>query len=355
MRNLVLILPPCEEVRGYLMLYDYIKHIHFAFPAAFGLLALLPLLIWWRIKHNNRQQASVTVSSVYTFTATSWKNRFRHLPFVFRLLSLAALVLALARPQKRNEEQRTEGEGIDIVLCMDVSGSMGSRDIAPSRMEAAKEVAEEFVRSRPVDRIGLVIFSGESFTQCPITTDRNTLIAQIQNLESRKHLADGTVIGEGLATAADRLTKSPGKSKVIILLTDGKEDPPETRLIDPLTALEIAKSKQVRVYTIGMSAGPATIIENTGNNKGKKNPAVDFLDEALLQKIATETGGQYFRARDRDGLRNIYSQVDQMEKSKVEVTSFQRVEERFLPFVLAALAFLFLELVLRFTVFKKFP
>lgn len=297
----------------------------------------------------------MTVSSVHAFTVSNWKNKLRHLPFVFRLLALSALILALARPQKRNEEQRTEGEGIDIVLCMDVSGSMGSRDIPPSRMEAAKEVAEEFVRSRPVDRIGLVIFSGESFTQCPITTDRNALIEQIQNLESRKHLADGTVIGEGLATAADRLTKSPGKSKVIILITDGKEDPPETRLIDPLTALEIAKSKGVKVYTIGMGAGPATVEENTGKPKGRKNPSVDFLDEALLQKIASETGGQYFRARDKDALKNIYEQIDQLEKSKVEVTSFQKVEEKFLPFVLTAIAFVFLEMLLRFTLFRKFP
>ncbi|MFN8291305.1 MAG: VWA domain-containing protein [Chitinophagaceae bacterium] len=337
------------------MLYDYIRHIDFAFKPALGLFILLPVLAGWYIKKESRHSATVTVSAVQAFTVSTWKNRFRHLPFIFRLLALAALVLALARPQKRNEEQRTEGEGIDIVLCMDVSGSMGSRDIPPSRMEAAKEVAEEFVRSRPVDRIGLVIFSGESFTQCPITTDRNTLIEQIESLESRKHLADGTVIGEGLATAADRLTKSPGKSKVIILITDGKEDPPETRLIDPLTALEITKSKGVKVYTIGMGAGPATVEENTGKAKGKKNPAVDFLDEALLQKIAAETGGQYFRARDRDALKNIYKQIDQLEKSKVEVTSFQKVEERFLPFILAAIAFVFLELLLRFTLFRKFP
>lgn len=337
------------------MLYDYIKNIHFAFLPAFGLFALLPLLIWWYFKNSSRRQASVRISTVYAFTVSSWKNRFRHLPFAFRLLALSAVILALARPQKRNEEQRTEGEGIDIVLCMDVSGSMGSRDIAPSRMEVAKEMAEEFVRSRPVDRIGLVIFSGESFTQCPITTDRNTLIAQIQNLESRKHLADGTVIGEGLATAADRLSKSPGKSKVIILITDGKEDPPETRLIDPLTALEIAKSKGAKVYTIGMGALPSDIVEITGKRNAPRNPGIDFIDVALLQKIASETGGRYFRAKDREALKNIYKEIDQLEKSKVEITTFQRVEERYLPFILAALAFFFAELLLRFTVFRKFP
>ena len=269
------------------------------------------------------------------------------------MLALACLIIVLARPQKRNEEQRTEGEGIDIVLCMDVSGSMGSKDILPSRMEVAKDVAEEFVRSRPVDRIGLVIFSGESFTQCPITSDRNTLIEQIQSLESRQYLVDGTVIGEGLATAVDRLTKSESKSKVIILLTDGKEDPPETRLIDPLTALEIAKSKGVKVYTIGMSAAPVAAEASTLN--GKKNPAADFLDEELLQKIANETNGKYFRARDKEGLTNIYNQIDQLEKSKIQITTFRRYEEMFLPFILAAIAFLFLEILLRFTVFRKFP
>lgn len=275
----------------------------FGFPESFGLFALLPIMIWWYMTNNNRDQARIKVSTVRSFTVRSWKNRFRHWPFIFRLLAISALIFALARPQKRNDQQQTEGEGIDIVLCMDVSGSMGSRDILPSRMEVAKQVAEEFVRSRPVDRIGLVIFSGESFTQCPVTTDRNTLITQIQHLESRRYLKDGTVIGEGLATAVDRLSDSKGKSKVVILLTDGKEDPPETRLIDPLTALEIAKSKGVKVYAIGMGAAPSSIVENTGNVSFQKNPLVDFLDEDLLKKMADETGGQFFRKRIKKGYR----------------------------------------------------
>lgn len=337
------------------MIYEWLTNMDFAFPLAFGLLVLLPVLIFWHIKKNNQQQSSITVTTIHAFNIKSWKNRFRHLPFILRLLTLTCLILALARPQKRNDEQRTEGEGIDIVLCMDVSGSMGSRDILPSRMEVAKEVAVNFVQQRPVDRIGLVIFSGESFTQCPVTTDKNTLITQIQSLESRRYLKDGTVIGEGLATAVDRLAKSDAKSKVIILITDGKEDAPDTRLIDPLTALEIAKTKGIKVYTIGMGATPTTIVEITGNKPTRKNPAIDFIDEALLRKIAEETGGKYFRARDKDGLKNTYSQIDQMEKSKVELQSFKRYEERYLIFVLAALAFLFFEIVLRFTVFRKFP
>ena len=337
------------------MIYNWLKHTQFAYPFVFGLFALLPLLVWWYLSKQNKQQATLRVSSVHAFRVSSWKNRFRHLPFIFRLLALSCLIVALTRPQKINDEQRKEGEGIDIILCMDVSGSMGSKDILPSRMEVAKEVAVEFVSNRPVDRIGLVIFSGESFTQCPVTTDRNTLITQIQALESRKYLTDGTVIGEGLATAVDRLSKSVSKSKVIILITDGKEDPPETRLIDPLTALEIAKSNGVKVYTIGMGAMPTTIVEMTGQKPKAKNTNIDFIDEELLRRIALETGGKYFRARDKEGLKSTYHQIDQMEKTKIEITVSRRYEERFLPFVLAALAFLFIEILLRFTIFKKFP
>jgi Ca-activated chloride channel homolog len=337
------------------MLYEWIRYLDFAFPLAFALFALLPVLIWWQVKRQRRREATLTVSSAHAFAVNSGKNRMRHIPFVLRILALSSLILALARPQKRHDEQRTEGEGIDIILCMDVSGSMGSRDIKPSRMEAAKEMAEEFVRNRPIDRVGLVIFSGESFSQVPLTTDKNTLISQIRSLESRRYLKDGTVIGEGLATAVDRLTKSQGKSKVIILITDGKEDPPETRLIDPLTALEIAKTNGVKVYTIGMGAMPSSIVEITGPRTESRNPAIDFIDEQLLRKIAEETGGRYFRARDKEGLKNTYSQIDRMEKSKIEITTFTRYEERFLPFVLVALGLLFLEVVLRFTILRKFP
>ena len=338
------------------MLYDWIKNIDFAYPFMFGLFGVIPILIGQYTKTNSKKQASVRVSTVHSFTAFSWKTRFRHLPFILRILAITCLIVALARPQKRNDDQLTQGEGIDIVLAMDVSGSMGSRDILPSRLEVAKEVAEEFVRSRPVDRIGLVIFSGESFTQCPITTDKNTLLAQIYLLESRRFLIDGTVIGEGLATAVDRLRESKAKSKVVILLTDGKEDPPETRLIDPLTALDIAKSQNVRVYTIGMSAldtnnNAAVVKENVQSGRVSSS----FLDEQLLRQIATETGGQYFRAIDKESLTNIYKQIDTMEKSKIEVTAFKRYQERFFPFVLAALALLALEIILRFTLFRKFP
>jgi len=327
----------------------------FAYPENFMLFGLVPFLIWWYVKKQNRKQPVIRVSAVRAFSVKTSKNYFRQLPFILRVLAVCALIIAVARPQRRNDQQQTQGEGIDIILCMDVSGSMGSRDILPSRMDVAKEVAIDFVLSRPVDRIGLVIFSGESFSQVPLTTDRNTLISQIQSLESRRYLKDGTVIGEGLATAVDRLSKSNAKSRVIILLTDGKEDAPDTRLIDPLTALEIAKAKGVKVYSVGMGVKPSTIVEIIGNKPQQKNPAMDFIDEALLQRIADETGGKYFRAKDKEGLQNIYRQIDQLEKSKIEVTSYKRHLELFLPFMLAALGFLFLEIVLRFTILKRFP
>ncbi len=307
-------------------------------------------------KNSRAGKLHLSFPRIKAFKVSTLKNYIRHLPFIFRVLAVSALIIALARPQKRNDQRQTLGEGIDIVLCMDVSGSMGSRDILPSRMEVAKEVAVNFVLSRPVDRIGLVIFSGESFSQVPLTTDRNTLVSQIQSLESRRYLKDGTVIGEGLATAVDRLSKSETKSKVIILLTDGKEDAPDTRLIDPLTALEIAKVKGIKVYSIGMGASVSGIVEIAGKgNSRQRNPAIDFIDEDLLRKIAEETGGRYFRAKDKEGLESIYKQIDQLEKSKVEVMSYKRHEELFFPLALAALFFLFMEISLRYTILKRFP
>ena len=337
------------------MLYDWIKDVDFAYPENFLLFGLVPFLIWWYVKKYDRNQPAMKVSAAGAFRVKTAKNHLRHVPFILRILAVCCLVVAVARPQKRNDQQQTRGEGIDIILCMDVSGSMGSRDILPSRMDVAKEVAIDFVLSRPVDRIGLVIFSGESFSQVPLTTDRNTLVSQIQSLESRRYLKDGTVIGEGLATAVDRLSKSSAKSRVIVLLTDGKEDAPDTRLIDPLTALEIAKAKGVKVYSIGMGARPSNIVEITNNRPQQKNPAVDFIDESLLQRVADETGGKYFRAKDKEGLQNIYRQIDQMEKSKIEFTSYKRHLELFLPIMLAAVGLLFLEIILRFTILKRFP
>lgn len=334
------------------MLYDWYQHIYFNQPAFFGLFALVPLLIWWEVKRSGRSQATVMVSSTRAFRGTrSWKNSLRPLPFIFRLLALCCLIIALARPQSRNDEQLVNGEGIDIMLCLDISGSMLAQDFTPNRMEAAKNVAGEFIDNRPTDRIGLVIFSGESFTMCPLTTDRSVLKAQLAQVQSGL-LEDGTAIGSGLATGVDRLRSSPSKSKVIILLTDGENN---GGLIDPNTAKEIAKEVGVRVYTIGMGTeGFAPVPVQTPGGIVMQREKVN-IDEKLLTQIANETGGHYYRAKDNESLKSIYSEIDRLEKSKIEVTTLRRYTEQFYPFALAAALFLLLELLLKWTVLRKFP
>ena len=334
------------------MFYDWYQNIYFAQPAFFGLLILLPVLIFWEIKKSDRAQATIMVSSVGQFRgARSWKNILRPLPFIFRMLALACIIFALARPQTRNDEQLVTGEGIDIVLCLDISGSMLAQDFTPNRMEAAKNVAGEFIDHRPTDRIGLVIFSGESFTMCPLTTDRIVLKTQLANVQSGL-LEDGTAIGSGLATGVDRLRSSPSKSKVIILLTDGENN---GGLIDPNTAKEIAKSVGVKVYTVGMGTeGFAPVPIQTPSGVIYQKEKVN-IDEKLLTQIATETGGRYYRAKDNESLKNIYNEIDQLEKSKIETTTLRRYTEQFYPFALAAALLLLLELLLRWTLLRKFP
>jgi Ca-activated chloride channel family protein len=335
------------------VIYDWYKNIAFAHPQFFGLLLLLPIMILWYITGNNKQQGTMVVSSIGPFgKADSWKTFFRHTPFVLRMLGIVALIIALARPQTRNDEQIITGQGIDIILCMDVSGSMLAQDFLPNRLEAMKQVAVEFVEKRPTDRIGLVIFAGESFTVCPITTDRSMLKSHIMSAQS-SFLADGTAIGDGLSTSVERLRGSKAKSKVIILLTDGEN---QGGLIDPLTAKEIAKSEGVKVYTVGMGTegyASAPMQSETGQvtiQKQKVN-----IDEPLLRQIAGETGGLYFRARDNTSLQNIYTEIDKLEKTKVDISALKRYTEQFLPFAIAAAFFILLELVLRYTIFKKFP
>jgi Ca-activated chloride channel family protein len=332
--------------------YNWFQHITFAYPGFFGLFAIIPLLVFWYWRKTEKGQGSVIVSTIRNFDRVwSWKNLFRHLLFVLRLLAILSIILALARPQIRNDEQIVNGEGIDIMLCLDISGSMLAQDFTPSRMEAAKNVASEFIDNRPADRIGLVIFSGESFTMCPLTSDRAVLKSQLFNVQSGL-LEDGTAIGSGLATSVDRLRSSQSKSKVIILLTDGENN---GGLIDPNTAKEIAKSVGVRVYTIGMGTeGYASVPVQTATGIIMQKEKVS-IDEKLLTQIANETGGKYYRAIDNESLHNIYGDIDKLEKSKVEITSLKRYSEQFFPFALAAAALLLLEMILRFTIFRKFP
>lgn len=294
----------------------------------------------------------MVVSTTTTFPGVpTWKTAMRHLPFIFRMIAFVFLVVALARPQVRNEEHKVAGEGVDIILTIDVSGSMLAQDFSPNRMEAAKEVAANFVDSRPTDRIGLVIFSGESFTLSPATTDKAVLKTQIYNIRSGL-LEDGTAIGSGLATSVDRLRSSKSKSKVVILLTDGENN---GGLIDPNTAKEIAKAEKVKVYTIGVGTeGYAPMPQQVAGGIVMQREKVN-IDEKLLKEIADETGGRYFRAKDNESLRNIYSEIDKLEKSRIEDTTTTNFSEKFLPFVFVAGICILMEILLRLTVLKKFP
>jgi Ca-activated chloride channel family protein len=334
------------------MLSNWYQHIVFAYPYLLWLLLLLPLLIGWYVFKQNGASSSITISSLSIYRKTgSSRNLMRHLPFAVRILSLALLIIALARPQTRSSEERVEGEGIDIILCMDVSGSMLAEDFSPNRLEAMKRVAVDFVRARKTDRIGLVIFSGEPFTQCPPTTDYAALISQIYAVRSGI-LQDGTAIGSGLATSIERLKSSESKTKVVILLTDGENN---GGLIPPSTAKEIAKSYEVKVYTIGMGTeGFAALPQQTTSGVVRTMEKVN-IDERLLREIASETGGNYFRATDNETLSKIYTDIDQLEKSKIETSSYSRYKEEFYPFAIAVVILLLIEAWLRYKVLRKFP
>ena len=334
------------------MLFDYFNNTTFGQPLFFILFAIIPVLIYWKIVKGKRQTAAIGISTTKGLSKTrSWKNTFQNVPFILRLLAISCIIIALASPQVKFDEPQSEGEGVDIILCIDVSGSMTAQDFTPNRMEAAKKVAEDFVNNRPNDRIGVVIFSGESFTQCPLTTDHYVLINQIEQIRNGL-LEDGTAIGSGLATSVDRLRNSKSKSKVVILFTDGVNN---GGLIDPSTAKEIAKTFKIKVYTIGVGTdGYAPTPVSTPMGIVMQNEKV-AIDEKLLKNIADETGGKYFRATDNKSLENIYTEIDHLEKSKVEITTFHRFSEKFYPFIFAAMAFLLLEIILRYTMFKKFP
>jgi Ca-activated chloride channel homolog len=331
-----------------------IHNITFADPGFFFLLLLLPLVIFWYVRYNKKQQASLKVSSLEALEKlpVSWKVKLRPLLFILRCLVYVLLIVALARPQSSNVREEINSNGIDIMLAIDVSGSMLAEDFQPNRIEAAKNVAMNFIDHRPDDRIGLVIFAGQSFTECPLTIDHAFLKEQVEKVRSGL-MEDGTAIGDGLATCVERLAKSKGKSKVVILLTDGVNN---MGLIDPLTALEIAKTYHVRVFTIGVGThgtAPYPMPLPGGGTQLQSMPVQ--IDEALLQKIASETGGEYFRATDNQSLQHIYNSIDKMVKTKVEVSTYTRYADLFFPLALIAIVLLFIEITLRYTVFKSLP
>lgn len=325
----------------------------FAEPYFLAFLLIIPLMLLWYIFKHKNQSATLQYSSLLALQAfkPSLKTRLRHSLLALRLISITLIIIAIARPQTSLSKHNIKVEGIDIVLANDISGSMLAEDFKPNRLEAAKQVANDFITGRPTDRIGLVVFSGESFTQCPITTNHATLLNLLDGIKSGM-IEDGTAIGDGLATAINRLKESKAISKVIILLTDGVSN---MGAIDPATAAEIAKIFGIRVYTIGVGTyGMAPYPFKTPYGIQYQQMKVE-IDEALLQNIADVTGAKYFRATNKQKLKEIYSEIDQLEKSKIDVTEYKRKKEEFLPFLLLATAIFIVELLLRLFVFKTNP
>lgn len=282
----------------------------------------------------------------------SYKTLFQHIPFYLRCLALVCLVIAISRPQQKFTEENTEGEGVDIMLCFDISGSMMAKDFVPNRLEASKELAMDFVANRAGDNIGIVIFSAVSFTLCPLTSYHEAVFSQMENIRSGYLENEGTAIGSGIATCVDRLKDSKSKSKIIILLTDGVD---YGGTIPPDIAKEMARLYRIKIYTIGVGSGKELEEEvETPLGRTRQKLTLEF-NENLLQELANDTGGQYFNAKSKEALQTVYSSIDKLEKSKIKRTTFHRFEEKYLPFVIAAIAFIILELVLKFTVFRRFP
>lgn len=329
------------------------SNMAFANPKLLYLMVLIVPIVAWYIYKQKDTSASMQMSTLMGVGKTPFSLRvyLRHLPFALKIFAFAMIVVVLARPQSHNVEQLVETEGIDIMIALDVSSSMLAQDFKPDRLEAAKEIAIQFVSGRRNDRIGLVVFAGESFTMCPLTTDLRTVVNQFKDVKLGL-IEDGTAIGVGLATAVARLKDSDATSKVVILLTDGVNNRGE---IAPITAAEIAKSLNIRVYTVGVgSMGTAPYPVQTPFGTRMQDMKVE-IDENVLKQIAQMTGGHYFRATDGKGLKQVYEQIDQLEKTKIEVTEISKKKEEFQLYAFLAIVALALDIVLRATWLRVLP
>ncbi|WP_461533259.1 vWA domain-containing protein [Sinomicrobium sp.] len=331
-----------------------LENIQFANPQYFWLLLLLPLAIVWYILKRKRATSPLKISTTRGFKSqASLLPKLKPLLFVFRLLAIALLITAMARPQTMDVTSKTKTtRGIDIVMALDFSSSMLAKDLKPNRLAALKEVVAEFIENRPNDRIGLVAYAGESYTPIPVTSDKPLVLNTLKNLDFES-LRDGTAIGMGLATAVNRLKDSKAESKVIILLTDGVNN---TGVIEPLTATELAKEYDIKTYTIGLGTNGMAMTPIAYNPDGSFRYGMQQveIDEKLLKDIAKETGGRYFRATDNKKLEEIYEEINQLETTEIEEFKYYNYDEKFRPLVLLAGTLLFLELFLRYTVFRSF-
>ncbi|MDT0676423.1 vWA domain-containing protein [Autumnicola musiva] len=324
-------------------------------PQFFWLFLLLPIAIAWYFWKRNKQTAELRISTIKGFKAKkSLLAQLKPVLFILRLLVLALIITAMARPRTVDVSTRTSStQGIDIVMAIDVSASMLARDLQPNRLDALKDVAQEFVKGRPSDRIGVVVYAGESFTKTPITSDEEIVLSALQDIEYNDLLQNGTAIGSGLATAVNRLKDSEAKSKVIILLTDGVNN---SGFIDPKIASELAVEFGIKVYTIGVGSNgnalsPVAILPNGRFQYGMSKVEID---EALLKQIANETGGQYFRATNNEKLEEIYAEIDALEKTDIEEFRYYNYDEKFRPLILLAGGLLLFEILLRYTIFRSF-
>ena len=329
--------------------------IEFANKEFFWLLLILPLAIVWYVLKNRQQTAELKISSLKGFKITkSALPKFKHSLFVLRLLALALLIVAMARPQSVDVTTRTKTtRGIDIVIAIDVSASMLAKDLSPNRLEALKEVASEFIKGRPNDRIGIVEYAGESYTKTPITSDKAIVLRSLDDIKYNTIIEGGTAIGMGLATSVNRLKDSKAKSRVIILLTDGVNN---AGFIDPKIASELAVEYGIKVYTIGLGTNGMALtpvgIHSNGTLQYDRRQVE--IDEVLLKDIANVTGGQYFRATNNQKLEEIYNEINKLEKTEIEEFKYSNYDEKFRPLVILALALLLLEVLLRNTVFRSF-
>ncbi|MGB5460922.1 MAG: VWA domain-containing protein [Eudoraea sp.] len=330
-----------------------LDNIEFANPQLFWLLLLLPLVLIWHIFKRKEETATLKISSVDGFTSNDLLPKLKPLLFVFRLLALTAIIVAMARPQTEDISTRTKTtKGIDIVMAIDVSSSMLARDLKPNRLSALKEVAADFIRQRPNDRIGLVVYAGESYTKTPITSDKSIVLNALKEI-TYGQLNDGTAIGMGLATSVNRLKESKSISKVIILLTDGVNN---SGFIEPQTAADLAVEFDIKTYTIGLGTNGNALSPVAYNEDGSYRYGMRQveIDEELLKAIADATGGQYFRATDNEKLEAIYDEINKLEKTEVEEFKYYKYEEKFRPWILLAGALLIVEWLLRNTLFRSF-
>ena len=327
--------------------------ITFAYPWVLYVLLIIPVMIAWYIFRGMKVQSSVKYSSVNIFKdiPSTLREKLRHIPFAVRLLAIGLLIVALARPQSFNSGENVTTEGIDIAMVLDISGSMLAEDLKPNRLEAAKNVIDDFIKGRISDRIGLVVFSRDAFTQCPLTIDYNVLRNLLLQIHSGM-IEDGTAIGNAIANGINRLKDSNAKSKIIILVTDGVNNSGE---VDPISAAEMAKVFGIRVYTIGVGTrGEAPYPVQTPFGVRYQMMPVE-IDEAVLQKISDITDGQYFRATNNQALKEIYDKIDKMEKTKIEITSYKNASEKYHSWLWLGLILLLVEMGLSKTILRKLP